>query len=53
MQIFLPSGPSLPTSMSVPRWALLRRAATAPRKVSQTNSQRESSSEMLKPELKA
>jgi hypothetical protein len=25
MQIFLPSGPSLPTSMSVPRWALLRR----------------------------
>ena len=52
MQTFLPAGPSLPTSMSVPRCWLLRTATTAPRKVSQTNSQRDSSSEMLNPELK-
>ena len=53
MQIFLPNGPRRPTSMSVPRCPLSRKATMAPRKVNQTKSQRESSSDTLKPELKA
>src|SRR5690606_32736651 len=40
------------TTMSVPRWARSLSATMAPRKVSHTNSQRESSSEIRMPELK-
>ena len=51
-QIFLPSGGSARTRVSTPRWACWRSATMAPRKVSQTSSQRDSSSEVVIPELK-
>ena len=51
-QTFLPVGPRWLTSISVPRWACSCSATTPPRKVSQTNSQREISSEIEMPELK-
>ena len=41
------------TRASTPRWPCWRRATMAPRKVSQTKSQRETSSETVMPELKA
>ena len=52
-QTRLPSGGSARTSVSTPRWACWRNATMAPRNVSQTSSQRDSSSEVAMPELKA
>ena len=52
-QIFLPRRGRRDTSASVPRWPCSRRATTAPMNVSHTNSQRETSSDMVRPELKA
>ena len=51
-QIFLPARGRRETSMSVPRWSWEWMATTAPMKVSQMNSQRETSSLMAMPELK-
>ena len=41
------------TRLSTPRWPCSRIATMAPRKVSQTNSQRDTSSDTVIPELKA
>ncbi|MNY21434.1 hypothetical protein D3C86_1549810 [compost metagenome] len=51
-QAFLPNSGSRDTSMSVPRWACSLSATIAPRKVTHTNSQRETSSDTVMPELK-
>ena len=50
---FLPNGPSRDTSMSVPKCACSLIATTAPRKVIQTNNQRDNSSDTVMPELAA
>ena len=52
-QNFLPTGPNLLTSMSVPKWPRSFRATIAPKKVIQTNNQRDNSSDMVRPELNA
>ena len=52
-QTFLPHTGRRATSMSVPRWPCSLSATMAPRKVSQTNSQRDISSLTVMPELKA
>ena len=51
-QNFLPAAPSLPTSMSVPKWPCSFKATIAPMKVIQTNNQRDNSSDKVMPELK-
>jgi hypothetical protein len=48
----LPTTGSRETSMSLPRCACSRIATIAPRNVSQTKSQRETSSDTVMPELK-
>ncbi len=50
-QAFLPHAGSRDTTESIPRWAWSRSATTAPTNTSQTNSQRDSSSEIEIPEL--
>ena len=52
-QAFLPHTGSRDTTESIPRWAWSRSATTAPTNTSQTNSQRDSSSEIEIPELNA
>jgi len=52
-QVFLPRTDRRATSVSVPRCAPSFRATMPPRKVNQTNSQRDSSSDTAMPELAA